>query len=433
MYRVNSNGVGTGAEARRPPADRVDLPELDLPYDLVVDLVMRRCFLDHTTSISRLTGALALPAQVIESVFQDLRARKFLDVEGLLGQDYVFCLTAAGREQARERFERSRYASVAPVPLAAYHERVLAQRAQPRIDHDDVRRAFADLVLPDRLVNQIGAAFTAQESMFIYGPSGTGKTAIAERLGRLHRDGVLIPRAVEVDGQIVTVFDPTMHRELEPQPDGLDPRWVACHRPVVTVGGELDLDMLQLRHDPASGTYLAPLQMRANNGILFIDDFGRQLVSPQALLNRWIVPLDRRVDHLALQHGQKFVIPFEPLVVFSTNLDPADLNEDAFFRRIQAKIYVGPISEEVFDWIVSRSVQRHGLSTTKSDIVHLRAVCRHHGGGRLLGCYPEDFCRLAAAICRFAHRPSLLNQETIDEVSALYFATADADGPPLNG
>ncbi len=407
----------------------IGIPDLDIPYELVVDLALRRSFLDDTTSVSRLAETLGLPVKVIDIVFEELRTKKYADVQGLVGNDYIFSLTAAGKEQASERFGRSKYASVAPVSLASYTKVVMAQKPRPHVRRDDVRDAFSDLVVYDELIDQIGPAFTAQESLFLYGPSGTGKTSIGERLIRLYHDGVLVPRAVEVDGQIITVFDPLVHHPLEPQPQGLDPRWVACYRPIVTVGGELELDMLQLSYDSNTGIYTSPLQMRANNGILFIDDFGRQLASPRALLNRWIVPLDRRVDYLALQYGQKFVIPFELMVVFSTNLDPADLQEDAFFRRIQNKIYVGPVSDEQFDWIVARVVQRYEIKTTSGAAAYLRKVCRAKGSeGSLLACYPNDFCRLAKAICHYGERETNLDEATIDQAAGLYFATSESSG-----
>jgi hypothetical protein len=406
----------------------VGIPDLDIPYDLVVDLVLRRAFLDDTTSVSRLSEALGLPIKVIDIVFEELRTKKYADVQGLVGNDYIFNLTAFGRQQAAERFTRSKYASVAPVSLASYTKVVSAQRPRPHVRQEDVRHAFADLVVYDELLDQIGPSFTAQESLFLYGPSGTGKTSIGERLIRLYHDGVLVPRAVEVDGQIITVFDPLVHHPLEPQPHGLDPRWVACYRPIVTVGGELELDMLQLSFDANTGIYTSPLQMRANNGILFIDDFGRQIASPRALLNRWIVPLDRRVDYLTLEYGQKFVIPFELMVVFSTNLDPADLQEDAFFRRIQNKIYVGPVSDEQFDWIVDRVAQRYEIRRSPGAAAYMREVCRAKGSGHLLACYPNDFCRLAKAICHYADQEVVLDEATIDRAAQLYFATSDSRG-----
>jgi hypothetical protein len=186
--------------------------------------------------------------------------------------------------------------------------------------------------------------------------------------------------------------------------------------------------MLQLSYDTHTGIYSSPLQMRANNGILFIDDFGRQLASPRALLNRWIVPLDRRIDYLSLDYGLKFVIPFELMVVFSTNLDPGDLQEDAFFRRIQNKIYVGPVSDEQFDWIVSRAVQRYGLQAESGAASYLRKVCRDRGSGHLLACYPNDLCRLAKSICEYGDGPIVLTTNTIDRAASLYFATGGLSG-----
>ncbi|MFN0089408.1 MAG: AAA family ATPase [Acidimicrobiales bacterium] len=400
------------------------LTDLDIPYELVVDLVLRRSFLDDTTSVGRLAEAIGLPVSVISVVFEELNQKKFVDVQGLVGQDYVFTLTAFGKEQAAERFKRSKYSSVAPVSLGRYAKVVIAQRRRPQIRRDDVAQAFADLVVSDELIEQVGPAFTAQESLFLYGPSGTGKTSIGERLIRLYNDGILVPRAVEVDGQIITVFDPLVHHPVDPQPKGLDPRWVACFRPIVTVGGELELSMLQLAFDQSRGTYTSPLQMRANNGILFIDDFGRQLTSPRALLNRWIVPLDRRVDYLTLEYGLKFSIPFELMVVFSTNLDPGDLKEDAFFRRIQNKIYVGPVTDDQFDWIVTRAVQRYELEAKSGAMSYLRKVCRERGSGNLLACYPNDLCRLAKAICEFQEGRPMLSTEAVDRAASLYFAEA---------
>ncbi len=239
----------------------IGIPDLDIPYDLVVDLVLRRAFLDDTTSVSRLSDALGLPIKVIDIVFEELRTKKYADVQGLVGNDYIFTLTAFGRQQAAERFTRSKYASVAPVSLASYTKVVTAQRPRPHVRQDDVRHAFADLIVYDELLDQIGPSFTAQESLFLYGPSGTGKTSIGERLIRLYHDGVLVPRAVEVDGQIITVFDPLVYHPLEPQPHGLDPRWVACYRPIVTVGGELELSMLQLSYDTNTGIYSSPPTM----------------------------------------------------------------------------------------------------------------------------------------------------------------------------
>jgi predicted ATPase with chaperone activity len=211
-------------------------------------------------------------------------------------------------------------------------------------------------VVPDRMLDQLGPALISQNSIFLYGPSGNGKTSIAERMLRVYQDAVLIPYAVEVDNQIISLYDPVVHHRIDVErPRHRSPLGL-CKRPCIVVGGELIPSMLELRLDESSGIYAAPLQMKANNGIFIIDDFGRQLMSPRDLLNRWIVPLDRRVDYLTLRYGVKFQIPFELMVVFSTNLEPSDLADEAFLRRIQNKIEVEPVSAEVFDQIFQRVV-----------------------------------------------------------------------------
>src|SRR6476661_1519796 len=211
-----------------------------------------------------------------------------------------------------------------------------------------------DLIVTDRLLDQLGPALISQKSIFIYGPTGNGKTSLAERMLRVYHDAVLIPYAVEVDGQVIGLYDPVVHHKLEHDDPTIDQRWMLCRRPCIVVGGELIPSMVELRLDESSGIYAAPLQMKANNGIFIIDDFGRQLMSPRDLLNRWIVPLDRRVDYLMLRYGVKFQIPFELMVVFSTNLDPADLADEAFLRRIHNKIYIEACEPGVFDQICYR-------------------------------------------------------------------------------
>ena len=199
----------------------------------------------------------------------------------------------------------------------------------------------------DQLLDQLGPALISQNSIFVYGPTGNGKTSLAERMLRVYQDAVLMPYAVEVDSQVISLYDPVVHQKLGMDDPDVDPRWALCRRPCIVVGGELIPSMLELRLDEASGIYAAPLQMKANNGIFIIDDFGRQLMSPRDLLNRWIVPLDRRVDYLMLRYGVKFQIPFELMVVFSTNLEPSDLADEAFLRRIHNKIFVDAVDDKV--------------------------------------------------------------------------------------
>jgi hypothetical protein len=237
----------------------------------------------------------------------------------------------------------------------------------------------------------------------------------------------LVPKAVEVDGQIISVFDSTVHIPADTQPEELDPRWVVCQRPRVLVGGELTGDMLDLTYDQTSGIYLAPMQMKANNGVMIVDDFGRQVLTPEQLLNRWIVPLDRRIDFLSLAYGVSFEVPFDVKVVLSTNLDPTDLGDEAFFRRIQSKIFIGPVSEQSFDWILARVAHAMGVTCETEAADYLKQVCREQGGD-LRPYLPADVCKLLKAVAEYEGIPPVLEAKTIDRVLGLYY-TKGSSGP----
>ena len=406
--------------ALRPPATSRDL---DISILVVEDLFLRRTLQTDRTSTARLSLDLGLDPRIITECFEQLRSRKFLDVLRLEGNIYHFELTTLGRERAQACYDRCAYSTTAPVSLNRYIEVVQLLRADVSPSLADVKVAFSDLVLNDRTLNRIGPAFSAQQSIFFYGPSGTGKTSIAERLTRLYDDVVLVPYAIEIDGQIITVFDPTVHEATGSAPAGYDPRWVVCKRPLVMTGGELELSMLQLKRDPVSKVYSAPLQLKANNGIFLIDDFGRQLVPPGALLNRWIVPLERRIDYLSLDSGRKFAIPFEVLVLFSTNIDPSKLGDEAFFRRIQNKIYVGATTIEEFDLILDQTAARMGITLEGDAHQMVRLVCREFGRGRLFPCYPVDICRLVKSICDYENVPRTLDRDNVWRAAELYFTT----------
>jgi predicted ATPase with chaperone activity len=227
---------------------------------------------------------------------------------------------------------------------------------------------------------------------------------------------------VAVDGHVITLFDPVVHRPAPGGDEMLDPRWVVCERPCITVGGELSASMLELRLDDSTRVFISPCQMKANNGILIIDDFGRQMLSPRDLLNRWIVPLDRRVDYLTLASGMKFQVPFELMVVFSTNLNPHDLADEAFLRRIQTKVLVDNVTGELFDQIFQRVVETHGASSEPGCAEYLRERCLAAGSTCLRACYPLDIYRLIEAISEYEGRPVLLTRIDIDRAVGLYFA-----------
>jgi hypothetical protein len=396
--------------------------DLGISQSLVLDLVVRRLLLEGFSNLQTLSNTLKLSIPVLTTVFNHMRSLQLVEVKGMLGNDYNFTLSQAGKALASERFQISQYAGAAPVSLKDYHSATKAQAAQVRIDRKILRSAFSDLVVNDALLDQLGPALISQNSIFVYGPTGNGKTSLAERMLRVYQDAVLMPYAVEVDNQVISLYDPVVHQKLDIDDPDVDPRWVLCRRPCIVVGGELIPSMLELRLDESSGIYAAPLQMKANNGIFIIDDFGRQLMSPRDLLNRWIVPLDRRVDYLMLRYGVKFQIPFELMVVFSTNLEPSDLADEAFLRRIHNKIFVDAVDDKSFDQIFHRVVSSFNIPCEPDSAEYLRKLCLREGRTELRACYPADICQILTSIGKYEGRPPFMSKSELERATALYFA-----------
>ncbi|HEY2013321.1 MAG TPA: AAA family ATPase [Bryobacteraceae bacterium] len=425
-----ANGVlhATGHISRPRIPDRVE--GLGIRPALVNDLVLRYLWLHGSASLASLHQTLKLSYLLLETLFHQFRQQQLLEVKGMVGNDYTFTLSNAGRIMATARNEVCQYVGPAPVSIDQYHEVVGAQAAQVHLSRQSLRQAFHDLVLPDGLLDQLGPSLIGNQSLFLYGGTGNGKTSIAERILRIYQDTVLVPYAVEVDGHIITVFDPVVHKVAPSNDDMLDPRWVVCERPCITVGGELSAAMLELRLDESTRVFISPCQMKANNGILIIDDFGRQVLSPRELLNRWIVPLDRRVDYLTLASGMKFRVPFEMMVVFSTNLNPNDLADEAFLRRIQSKVLVEAVSPEIFDEIFRRVVESHHVPFETAAAEHLRQCCQGVGVSCLRACYPMDIYKLVKAISEYEGRPVRMTKANIERAVALYFARPEAPATP---
>jgi hypothetical protein len=400
------------------------IEELGIPVGVVHDLAMRRSLYEGRTSTVRLSEGLGISMAIMSKVVEELRDLRLIDLLGMEGRDYIFDLTEQGRDHARERASLCRYAGHAPIAIAEYNAMVLRQAAPPSVTRETMRRAFSDLVVSNRMIDELGPALLTEGAMFLYGPPGTGKTSVAERLIRTHTEPVLVPRCVEIDSQIITVFDPLIHEPVDEQPKELDPRWVLCKRPSIVAGGELTASMMDLTFEPNSGVYLAPIQMQANNGLLVIDDFGRQGISPEALLNRWIVPLDRRIDFLSLTYGVRFEVPFDVKVVFSTNLDPTTLGDEAFFRRIQNKILVSSISDAEFDAVLTIAAANSGITIVPGAADHLRHVSRQLGDGDLRPYLPKEVCKILKAVCQFNDAPLILDNDGVDRVAAIYFTRA---------
>jgi len=418
---LTSSATGDDSSGGRPSLFRSPdcLEELGISEALVTDLFLKHAYNTGNCTLTGLAQALRLSVALVESIFRKLKLQQLIEVRGMRGDDFAFVLSLAGKTLALERMQVSRYRGPAPVSLAQYEAAVRSQVARTRLNRARLARMYEDLTLDPGMLEQLGPALVAQNSMFLYGPSGTGKTSLAGRLLRVYEDRIAVPWAVEIEGEIVSVFDPSVHQRSAMQRGDDDPRWVFCSRPCIVVGGELVAGMLELQREPETGNYIAPLHMKANNGIFVIDDFGRQMIKPQDLLNRWIVPLDRRMDFLAL-NGAKFAIPFEVFVVFATNLNPSDLADEAFLRRIPNKILVDAISADLFDEILKRCLQSNGWAAETNAAEHLRDVCAKRGGS-LRPCYPRDLFRIIESVAEFEERAPELTRRDVDRAAALYF------------
>jgi hypothetical protein len=404
------------------------LDQIDVPENLLLDLAVRHVGARGVATIQLLAQLMKLPLELTEALFRRLNEQQYCEVRRMSGDDYVFSLSPSGRKLAAERALSSRYTGPTPVSLKSWAAAIRAQVAQVDVTREKLRRAFSDIVVEDKFLDALGPALISQNAIFLYGASGMGKTTVAERLLRVFEDAVVVPWAVEVGGQIVMVADPAVHQRiaLEDLEGGLDahlevdPRWLVCKRPFLAVGGELVTSMLDLNKDEVSGSFSAPLQMKANNGILLIDDFGRQLMSPRDLLNRWIVPLDRRVDFLSLGSGGKFDIPFELQIVFSTNLSPHELADEAFLRRIPNKILLEAPGADQFDIIFRMSAAAAGMAYEPGSEQLLRELCLRHSPD-LRPCFPRDICNAIRAIIIYEHRPPAITRKDLERAVEGYF------------
>jgi len=413
------------------------IAELGIPASMLHDLILRQALFDGRTSTVELSKKLAIGPLLMSTMVEELRELRYLEVQGLEGHNYLLALTDAGRAQATDRMQLCRYTGPAPVSLESYTETIGLQKAHVKINLAGLKDAFKDLVISEELLKEVGPASIAGGAMFLYGPPGTGKTSIAERLLRVYDDHVLVPHTVAVDGQIIQVFDPVVHRPAGVQPKDIDPRWVLCQRPFIIVGGELTGSKLDLAYQSGSGVYLPSIQMQANNGILVIDDFGRQTLTPAELLNRWIVPLDRQVDYLSLDYGLKFEVPFDSKIVFSTNLEPTTLGDEAFFRRIQSKILIPTITDDQFEEVLRRVAIAMDVELSPDAGTHLRWMSRELGDGDLRPYLPGAVCKILISICEFEDVPVRLDPTMIERIAHMYFTHAperysDEDATPAS-
>ena len=432
-----AEGPGAAAELRDPrspfpPEQRPrTTAELGIRLTIVEELALKIMYLSGTTSTRDLARQMRVSVNVADELVGRARAAQLCQVMGMAGNLPTVALTDLGRKRALELLSQSQYAGAAPVSLESYICQVRKQSVRNIVVHkSDVERAFDDLILDPKVLGQIGTGLNSGAAIFVHGPAGVGKTAIAETMSRvLAEDDVWIPHAVEVDGQMIAVFDPMVHKVVEGW-DGEthDQRWVRCHRPSVLVGGELTIDMLDLQFNPSTRYYTGPVQMKANNGVLILDDFGRQRVRPEDLLNRWVVPLDRGIDFLTMAGGRKIEIPFEMLVVFSTNLDPAALVDAAFLRRMQTKIRVDTASDDQFRQIFRRVAVRRGLNVDESALTDLIAIIRHGLQQDLRPCQPRDLVNQVCWAAQYEDRRPVLDRTSLLGAVEAYFIQKPAGG-----
>jgi predicted ATPase with chaperone activity len=432
-----------GAGLPEAPTAPETLQEAGLRLTFLADLLLRTLYTRGSMLGLDLARFVCLPFKVIEEALRFLKDEKCVEVAGgdLIGRvSYRFTLTEVGRRRSLDAMKQCAYVGPAPVPLEDYVEQTYRQAVTGiTCAPEPLRSSFAHLVIPEELFNAVGPAIVSGKSVFVYGPPGNGKTSVARAIGDFMNNAggeIYVPYAFLAENAIVTVYDQAVHHSVEG--DGgdriedseatirrllntgaVDPRWVRVRRPVVVTGGELTLEMLDLRFNAASNFYQAPLHVKANGGVFLIDDFGRQLCSPKELLNRWILPLEDRHDYLTVASGKKFEVPFEQLIIFSTNLDPRDLVDDAFLRRIRHKVEILAPKRDIYEKIFSAVCRRLGMNACPEAVDFLYERYYDRGrGARASDC--RDLLEIVQSICRFRKQPVQLTRELIAEAAATF-------------
>ena len=426
--------IDTAPELLPHPTAPTTLEGTGLSVDLITQLVTKTLHFSGELTGWQIATRLGLTFPVVEPILDILISQHHCEIAGgtLIGRaSYRYRITDAGRVRAMLFLDHSAYVGMAPVPLAqyrAYMASVAGTRTQ-KATRTRIHEAFSHLVISDHVLDQIGPAINARHSMFVYGPPGNGKTVISQAIRNVLGGEIAIPHAIEVEGSIIRIFDPVIHEELELPETGTgldggvrpDCRWARCRTPMVMVGGELRLSSLDLSESRGAGFYRAPVQTVANGGVLVIDDFGRQQCSPRDLLNRWIVPLESRVDYLTLATGQKLELPFMTLVVFATNLNPKELVDEAFLRRIHYKILAESPTPAEFSLIFERVCRAEGVAFNAELVRHLLANWFATRNIPLRGCQPRDLIRQALSLAEYLDQPRELTPELLDAACSGYF------------
>jgi predicted ATPase with chaperone activity len=415
--------------------------DIGLSADAVRDLLLKVLYVQGSRTGQHLADFVRLPFPLVDEELLTLQQRRFIEVRGTIAPhrgSYLFDLAGEGRDRAREALEASQYVGPMPVPLAQYQHWIHAQSIKlAHVTQESLHAGFSHLVLEDSIFEILGPAVNSSKSIFLYGHPGNGKTAIAEAISEMLGGVLYLPYAVDIDGQIMQVFDPVHHEEVTSEEvagieslwrkgPSYDRRYARVQRPVVLTGGELTLDQLDLRYDPFTKLYQAPFQVKANGGVLIVDDFGRQRVPPRDLLNRWIVPLEKRIDYLTLHTGGKFPVPFDCLLIFATNLDPAELVEEAFLRRNHYKVPVSNPTRAQYEEIFRAQCVAEGLTYEPNAVAYVFSEFYDKLGIPPRGCHPRDLIAHVEDIAKYREVKPQLTPELIEGACRSYFLLSGA-------
>jgi len=418
-----------------PPAPK-QIHEMQLPVVMMRDILIKTMFRKNVDMVTELAAAVCLPIQVTQELVDMARDQRLVEATGTLnannGNEMGYQLTDAGKARALDALSQSEYFGAMPVPLDVYREQVKRQSIRNlMVSRDMLTNAMGHLVLPDELIGNLGPAVSAGRSILMYGPPGNGKSSISNGIRDALGDKVYVPRAIEYAGQVITVYDPIVHSSVEDDVDDptklrrtsgkFDTRYVCCERPTVITGGELSLDMLDLVYNPTAKTYQAPLQLKSTGGIFIVDDLGRQAESPQSLVNRWIVPLEESKDILALQSGEKFEVPFDTLVIFSTNFHPNEIFDQAALRRIFFKIKIDGPNQANYLKIFSLVAKKKKMPLNEAALIHLLKVKYPTIDNVYANYQPIFLIDQMISICEFEGIPYQMTPELIDRAWANMF------------